>query len=272
MGAAHPLLRRRARALSGQLFPERQRPSWRARTSTRSIPARRTTSVRTLLYGPTYDATQDRNQFRLPRPARHGSGSALRLHGRPAHRDGREQLAGVDQPDASATSGGNFSKYGVLARSRLHQLAGAGAAISASPRAVSTIRSGRRPIWSGTANSASMASPCRPGTRCSKASRRSRWPARSRSTTPISTPDINLAIRQRSGPPQQVCRATTSGCSAARSASTRASVRNMRSGSASPIYDFDNVQGQLSSPCIVETASADVCDTDMTRPSFAQKG
>lgn len=36
-------------------------------------------------------------------------------------------------------------------------------------------------------------------------------------------------------------------------------------------YDFDNVQGQLSSPCIVELSS-DVCDTDLTRPSFAQKG
>ncbi|ERF81565.1 putative porin [Bradyrhizobium viridifuturi] len=36
-------------------------------------------------------------------------------------------------------------------------------------------------------------------------------------------------------------------------------------------YDFDNVQGQLSSPCIVEVA-ADVCNTDITRPSFAQKG
>ncbi len=36
-------------------------------------------------------------------------------------------------------------------------------------------------------------------------------------------------------------------------------------------YDFDNVQGQISSPCIVVT-SADVCDTDLTRPSFAQKG
>jgi hypothetical protein len=36
-------------------------------------------------------------------------------------------------------------------------------------------------------------------------------------------------------------------------------------------YDFTNVQGQISSPCLV-TSSADVCDTDMTRPSFAQKG
>jgi hypothetical protein len=36
-------------------------------------------------------------------------------------------------------------------------------------------------------------------------------------------------------------------------------------------YDFDNVQGQLSSPCSVESSS-DVCDTDLTRPSFAQKG
>jgi putative porin len=36
-------------------------------------------------------------------------------------------------------------------------------------------------------------------------------------------------------------------------------------------YDFTNVQGQFSSPCIVNTAS-DVCDTDLTRPSFAQKG
>jgi hypothetical protein len=36
-------------------------------------------------------------------------------------------------------------------------------------------------------------------------------------------------------------------------------------------YDFTNVQGQLSSPCSVQSAS-DVCDTDLTRPSFAQKG
>lgn len=36
-------------------------------------------------------------------------------------------------------------------------------------------------------------------------------------------------------------------------------------------YDFTNVRGRLSSPCIVYTAS-DVCDTDQLRPSFAQKG
>ncbi|MCC8964495.1 putative porin [Bradyrhizobium sp. Pear76] len=36
-------------------------------------------------------------------------------------------------------------------------------------------------------------------------------------------------------------------------------------------YDFDNVQGQRSAPCIVES-SVDVCNTDITRPSFAQKG
>ncbi|UTD29749.1 putative porin [Bradyrhizobium sp. WD16] len=36
-------------------------------------------------------------------------------------------------------------------------------------------------------------------------------------------------------------------------------------------YDFTNVQGQISSPCLVTSAS-DVCDTDLTRPSFAQKG
>jgi hypothetical protein len=36
-------------------------------------------------------------------------------------------------------------------------------------------------------------------------------------------------------------------------------------------YDFRKVQGQLSSPCIVVT-SADPCDTDLTRQSFAQKG
>ncbi len=36
-------------------------------------------------------------------------------------------------------------------------------------------------------------------------------------------------------------------------------------------YDFTNVQGQLSSPCTVTSAS-DVCGTDLTRPSFAQKG
>lgn len=36
-------------------------------------------------------------------------------------------------------------------------------------------------------------------------------------------------------------------------------------------YDFDNVQGQRSSPCHV-FGPTDVCDTDLTRPSFAQKG
>jgi len=36
-------------------------------------------------------------------------------------------------------------------------------------------------------------------------------------------------------------------------------------------YDFDNVAGRLSSPCTVLSAT-DTCDTDATRPSFAQKG
>ncbi|BAM92497.1 hypothetical protein S58_65240 [Bradyrhizobium oligotrophicum S58] len=36
-------------------------------------------------------------------------------------------------------------------------------------------------------------------------------------------------------------------------------------------YDFENVQGRLSSVCQV-VGTADSCDTDMLRPSFAQKG
>jgi hypothetical protein len=36
-------------------------------------------------------------------------------------------------------------------------------------------------------------------------------------------------------------------------------------------FDFQNVQGQLSSPCQVLT-SADTCNTDLDRPAFAQKG
>jgi hypothetical protein len=36
-------------------------------------------------------------------------------------------------------------------------------------------------------------------------------------------------------------------------------------------YDFTNIRGRLSSACLVYTAS-DVCDTDLLRPSFAQKG
>lgn len=36
-------------------------------------------------------------------------------------------------------------------------------------------------------------------------------------------------------------------------------------------YEFVKVQGRLSSPCFVNT-SVDPCDTDITRPSFAQKG
>ncbi|MBY6239905.1 putative porin [Methylosinus sp. Sm6] len=40
---------------------------------------------------------------------------------------------------------------------------------------------------------------------------------------------------------------------------------------AATYYDFSNVQGQLSTPCSVSSAS-DLCDTDLTRPSFAQRG
>lgn len=36
-------------------------------------------------------------------------------------------------------------------------------------------------------------------------------------------------------------------------------------------HDFTNVTGRVSSPCFVVAAS-DVCDTDLLRPSFAQKG
>jgi hypothetical protein len=36
-------------------------------------------------------------------------------------------------------------------------------------------------------------------------------------------------------------------------------------------FDFSNVEGKLSSPCFVQS-SADVCDTDLRRPLFAQKG
>jgi hypothetical protein len=36
-------------------------------------------------------------------------------------------------------------------------------------------------------------------------------------------------------------------------------------------YDFTNVQGRLSSPCYV-FSTVDFCDTDLMRPSFAQKG
>jgi hypothetical protein len=36
-------------------------------------------------------------------------------------------------------------------------------------------------------------------------------------------------------------------------------------------YDFANVQAKLSSPCFAPSSS-DICDTDIMRPSFAQKG
>lgn len=36
-------------------------------------------------------------------------------------------------------------------------------------------------------------------------------------------------------------------------------------------YDFANIQGRISSPCFVQVAS-DICDTDLLRPPFAQKG
>jgi hypothetical protein len=40
---------------------------------------------------------------------------------------------------------------------------------------------------------------------------------------------------------------------------------------AATYYDFSNVQGQVSSPCVVVSA-ADVCSTDLRRPGFAQRG
>ena len=40
---------------------------------------------------------------------------------------------------------------------------------------------------------------------------------------------------------------------------------------AAAFYDFEGVQGQVSSLCDI-LSSSDVCDTDLTRPSFAQKG
>ncbi|MGJ4895384.1 MULTISPECIES: putative porin [unclassified Bradyrhizobium] len=40
---------------------------------------------------------------------------------------------------------------------------------------------------------------------------------------------------------------------------------------AAAFYDFENVQGQPSEPCYVQSSS-DVCNTDQTRPLFAQKG
>jgi len=40
---------------------------------------------------------------------------------------------------------------------------------------------------------------------------------------------------------------------------------------AAAFYNFTDVQGLLSSPCIV-VSSADICDTDYLRPTFAQKG
>lgn len=40
---------------------------------------------------------------------------------------------------------------------------------------------------------------------------------------------------------------------------------------AAAYYDFENVKGEVSSPCIVLNASS-TCNTDSTRPSFAQKG
>ena len=40
---------------------------------------------------------------------------------------------------------------------------------------------------------------------------------------------------------------------------------------AAAYYDFEGVQGQVSSLCLIGSSS-DVCDTDLTRPSFAQKG
>lgn len=40
---------------------------------------------------------------------------------------------------------------------------------------------------------------------------------------------------------------------------------------AASFFDFTNVQAKLSSPCFVDSSST-VCDTDIRRPSFAQKG
>lgn len=47
--------------------------------------------------------------------------------------------------------------------------------------------------------------------------------------------------------------------------------QNIRINFGGGYYDFSDVQGQLSTPCLI-TSAADVCNTDQLRPSFAQKG
>ena len=122
------------------------------------------------------------------RPARHGGRPVQRLHRRacglrPATTARRSRPT---RPLARAPAA--ISQIRVLARSRIRQISARGHDRDRSRPAGSTIRSVIRPIWSGTGILASTASPAQAKYEVSPVLRRSRWPARFRSSTPISMP------------------------------------------------------------------------------------
>ena len=215
-------------------------------------------------YGaPTYDATQDRNQFRLR--GRLGMEADL-LYGFTA---GLRIATGENNSPVSTnqtfgTGGGNFSKYGVwLDRGYINWQGWNGDLALSAGRFDNPFWSPTDLVWYRELGFDGFA----------VQAKHEVWegftPFAVGGAFPIYNTDFNAGINL-TNPPTKFASHDKWLFGGQVGFNARFSPEyTFRFGVA--YYDFDNVQGQLSSPCIVEL-SGDVCNTDLTRPSFAQKG
>ncbi|TRL37407.1 hypothetical protein FM996_02630 [Methylosinus sporium] len=217
-------------------------------------------------YYPTYDVTQDRNQFRfrgrlgMLADLHEGFSTGLRFAG-------GENNSPVSQNQTFAYNGGNFSKYSLWIDRAFFKY---------QPIQEISLTAGRmdNPFWSPTdlvwyrdlgfdGFAAQARHEVVDGVTAFV----------SGGAFPTFNTDLNAGINLPSydqGPPTKLPShdkwlfAGQLGVAAKFEESYAFKV-------AAAYYDFSKVQGQLSSPCRVYSAS-DACNTDLTRPSFAQRG
>lgn len=222
-----------------------------------------------LYHGPTYNATQDRNQFRLR--ARLGMEADL-FNGFTAglRIASGENNSPVSTNQTLGSSGGNFSKYALwLDRGYLSYQAWDGDLKISAGRFDNPFWSPTDLVWYRELGFDGFA----------VQAKQEVWegftPFAVAGAFPIYNTDFNAGINLNptdvvNGPPTKLKSNDKWMFGGQVGFNARFSPEYaFRFGVA--YYDFTNVQGKLSSPCIVNT-SADICDTDLTRPSFAQKG
>lgn len=218
-------------------------------------------------FGPTYDATQDRNQFRfrgrlgMEADLLYGFTAGLRIAT-------GENNSPVSTNQTFGTTGGNFSKYSLwLDRGYINWQGWNGDLSLSAGRFDNPFWSPTDLVWYRELGFDGFA----------VQARHEVWegftPFAVAGAFPIYNTDfnagINLANPATGAPSKFVSRDKWLFGGQVGFNARFSPEYSFRFGVA--FYDFDNVQGQRSSACIVETAS-DVCDTDITRPSFAQKG